>query len=49
MHSLDAIGLRLYKSHVGPARLASRELVAELLKEAATAVTRPQVQSAVSC
>jgi mRNA-degrading endonuclease RelE of RelBE toxin-antitoxin system len=39
VYSLDAIGLRLYKAHVGPAKLASRELVSELLKDAADAVT----------
>jgi hypothetical protein len=35
VYSLDAIGQRLYKAHVGPVKLASRELVAELLKDAA--------------
>jgi superfamily I DNA/RNA helicase len=39
VYSLDAIGLRLYKAHVGPAKLACGELVSELLKDAATAVT----------
>src|SRR5208283_1661436 len=39
VYSLDAIGLRLYKGHVGPAKLASRELVSELLKDAAANVT----------
>ena len=29
----------MYKAHVGPAKLASRELVSELLKDAAAAVT----------
>ena len=38
VYSLDAIGLRLYKAHVGPAKLASREVVLELLKDAADAV-----------
>jgi hypothetical protein len=37
VYSLDTIGLRLYKAHVGPAKLASREIIAELLKEAAAA------------
>ncbi len=39
VHSLDAIGLRLYEARVGPARLAGRELVSELLKDASAAVT----------
>ena len=38
VHSLNAIGLRLYKSHVGQATIASREVVRELLQEAASAV-----------
>jgi mRNA-degrading endonuclease RelE of RelBE toxin-antitoxin system len=38
VHSLDAIGLRLFKAHVGPANLAGRELVSQLLKDAAGAV-----------
>jgi mRNA-degrading endonuclease RelE of RelBE toxin-antitoxin system len=38
VHSLNAIGLRLHKSHVGPASIASREIVRELLTEAASAV-----------
>ena len=38
VHSLNAIGLRLYKSHVGQATIASREIVRELVKEAASAV-----------
>jgi len=38
VYSLDAIGLRLYKSHIGQARLASREVVIELLRAASTAV-----------
>ncbi|MBI2918962.1 MAG: ATP-dependent helicase [Chloroflexi bacterium] len=38
VHSLDAIGLRLYKAHVGPAAIASREVLQELVQEAATAV-----------
>ncbi len=39
VHSLDAIGLRLYKTHVGPATMASREVLRELIKESASAVT----------
>jgi mRNA-degrading endonuclease RelE of RelBE toxin-antitoxin system len=38
VYSLDGIGQRLYKSHVGPVKLASRELVVELLNDAAGAV-----------
>ena len=38
VHSLNALGLRLYKSHCGPANLASREVVRELLGEASKAV-----------
>ncbi len=39
VHSIDAIGLRLYKTHVGPATVASREALREILKEAASAVS----------
>jgi mRNA-degrading endonuclease RelE of RelBE toxin-antitoxin system len=38
VHSLNAIGLRLYKAHVGPAAIADREIVGELMKEAEAAV-----------
>jgi mRNA-degrading endonuclease RelE of RelBE toxin-antitoxin system len=38
VHSLDAIGLRLYKTHVGEARIATREVIRELMQEAASAV-----------
>ncbi len=38
VHSLDAIGLRLYKTHVGPATIASREVLRDLVQEAASAV-----------
>jgi len=38
VYSLNAIGLRLYKTHVGQATIASREIVGELLREAASAV-----------
>jgi len=38
VHSLNAIGLRLYKSHRGPVSLASREAVRELIDEASKAV-----------
>lgn len=39
VHSLDAIGLRLYKAHVGPATIAGRDVVREVVREAATAIT----------
>jgi len=38
VHSLNAIGLRLYKAHVGPATLANRKIIRELVQEAANAV-----------
>ena len=38
VHSLNAIGLRLYQSQCGPVNLASREAVRELLGEASKAV-----------
>ncbi len=38
VHSLNAIGLRLYKTHVGQATIASREVLRELVQEAASAV-----------
>jgi mRNA-degrading endonuclease RelE of RelBE toxin-antitoxin system len=38
VHSLNSLGLRLYKLHVGTARLCDRPTLLELLKEAATAV-----------
>ncbi|OZA24637.1 MAG: DNA helicase [Hydrogenophilales bacterium 17-64-11] len=38
VYSLNAIGLRLYKAHIGPATIASREIVRELLDEAASTV-----------
>jgi mRNA-degrading endonuclease RelE of RelBE toxin-antitoxin system len=38
VHSINAIGLRLYKTHVGPAAIADREILKELISEAATAV-----------
>ena len=38
VHSLEAIGLRLYKTHCGPVELANRDLVQGLLKEASQAV-----------
>jgi len=38
VYSLNGIGLRLYKSHCGPANLASRDAVRELLGESSKAV-----------
>ena len=38
VHSLNAIGLRLYKSHCGPVTLASRDAVRALMQVASTAV-----------
>jgi mRNA-degrading endonuclease RelE of RelBE toxin-antitoxin system len=38
VHALDAIGLRLYKTHVGPTTIAGGEVVRELMQEAAGAV-----------
>ncbi len=35
VYSLDAIGLRLYRAHIGPVALANREIINELLKDAA--------------
>jgi len=39
VHSLDAIGLRLYKSYVGPAKLADRATIREQVKLAASAAS----------
>ncbi len=39
VHSLNAIGLRLYKAHIGPAAIASHEVLRELMRDAATVVT----------
>ena len=38
VYSINAIGLRLYKAHVGPTTMASREALRELMKESASAV-----------
>jgi len=38
VHSLNAIGLRLYKTHVGAATMASRDVLRELIREAASGV-----------
>ncbi|MGL6079117.1 3'-5' exonuclease [Methyloversatilis discipulorum] len=39
VHSLEAIGVRLFKTHVGAVKLASREVVRRLMADAASAVT----------
>jgi mRNA-degrading endonuclease RelE of RelBE toxin-antitoxin system len=39
VHSLNAIGMRLYKAHVGPVTIADNKMVDELVQEAAGAVT----------
>ena len=39
VYSLDAIGLRLYKAQVGPADVASRSMIRELLETAAASVS----------
>ncbi len=38
VYSLNAIGLRLYKAHVGPAAIAGREVIRALVNNAARAV-----------
>ncbi len=38
VYSLNALGLRLYKTHVGPATLAAPEAIRALIREAALAV-----------
>ena len=38
VYSLNAIGLRLYKSHVGAATIAERQVVSDLIREAGKAV-----------
>lgn len=39
VHSLNAIGFRLYKVHVGQATIASREIMREIVQEAANGVS----------
>jgi mRNA-degrading endonuclease RelE of RelBE toxin-antitoxin system len=39
VYSLNAIGLRLYKAHVGQATIANHETVRELIRDAASAVS----------
>ncbi len=39
VYSLDVIGVRLYKAHVGPATIASDDIVRGLMREAASAVS----------
>ncbi|MBE2257950.1 MAG: DEAD/DEAH box helicase [Rhodobacteraceae bacterium] len=38
VHSLEAVGLRLYTAHVGPPLMASREFIREVLNDAASAI-----------
>jgi hypothetical protein len=38
VHSLNAVGLRLHKAHVGQATIADRPTVRELMQEAASAI-----------
>ncbi len=38
VHSLDAIGLRLFKSHVGQVTLVGRKVLLEIVKKASAAV-----------
>ena len=46
VYSLDAIGQRLYKSHIGQATLATRDVVVELLRGGIGGRGRPQIQPA---
>lgn len=39
VYSLDAIGQRLYKTHIGQATIASREIIRKLMQEAANGVS----------
>jgi len=39
VYSLNAIGLRLYKAHSGPATIATNEIVRELMREASAAAS----------
>jgi hypothetical protein len=38
VYSLNAIGVRLYKAHIGQATIADRKIITELMREAASAV-----------
>lgn len=38
VHSLSSIGARLYKSHIGPAEIATAEVIRDLISKAAAAV-----------
>ncbi len=42
VHSLDSIGVRLHKAHIGPAKLASRDVVVALLRDAAKQFSSPK-------
>ena len=39
VHSIEAIGIRLYKTHIGQTEIANREVVRRLVQEAANAVS----------
>ncbi len=39
VHSLNAIGLRLYKAHIGPTKIAGREDIRNLVQQAGIAVS----------
>lgn len=39
VHSIDAIGLRLYKAHIGPVTIATNAIIRELVQAAASAVS----------
>ena len=46
VHSLPAIGLRLHRTHIGPATLASRDLARDLVRDAGRAVGGHKFSSA---
>ena len=48
VYALNAIGLRLYKSHVGPITLASRDVILGTFERSRDYRNWPQVQSALS-
>jgi len=48
VYSLNAIGLRLYKTYIGQETIASREIVRELPARGRECRGRPQIQLAFS-
>jgi hypothetical protein len=38
VHSINTIGVRLYKVHIGPVTIASREVISKLIKDAAALI-----------